>query len=196
MEKILEDIKQYYNKRALILPMVYFTLSIVALFCCNNGENKFWTYFAGIALCLLAVTSIYYYNVDKSIEKGDCLFIGRYACRVYKKDERKKYDSLKIILHNYKVEELKLLRIKIKVDNEKDKKYGLPYFLTIIISCSALFVTLVSKELESEEFISFKIYMLLVIVLVYVSCLILSLLYYNIDDYILFCIEESLEEKN
>ena len=95
MEKIIEDIKKYYNKRALALPMVYFALSVVALFCCNSGKNIFWTYFAGIALYLLAVTSIYYYNVDKSVEKGDCLFIGRKACRVYKKDERKKYEFYK-----------------------------------------------------------------------------------------------------
>ncbi|PPK76394.1 hypothetical protein BXY41_11884 [Lacrimispora xylanisolvens] len=195
MEKILKDIKQYNNTRALILPMVYFAFSIVALFCCNNGGNKYWTYFAGITLCLLAVTSIYYYNLDKSIEKGDCLSIGRNACRVYKKDKRKKYDSLKIILHDYKAEELKLIRVKLKVDKEKDKKYGLPAFLPMTISCSALIVALVSKDLGFEEFLSLKIYMLSVVLFVLVSYVILSLLYYNIDDYILFCIDESLEDK-
>lgn len=195
MEKILEDIKQYYNKRALVLPMVCFALSIVALICCNNGENKLWTYFAGIMLYLLAVTSIYYYNVDKSIEKGDCLFIGRKACKVYKKDERKKHDSLKIILHNYKDEELKTVQVKLKVDKENDKKYGLPTILPISISCIAIIVALISKDSGPEEFISFEIYILLVILFILVSCTALPFLIYNLDDYILFCIEETLKDK-
>lgn len=197
MEKIIkENIKRYFNKRAIVFSAVYFSLSIIMLFCCNNGKNIFWTVIAGIMLCLLVATQIYYYSIDKSIDKGDCLFIARKVCRVNKINERNKYDSLNTILRGYEVKELKMLQVKLIVSKEKDKRYGFPNALPIYISCIAIFVALVPIDAEPEKKISFAVNMMLLVFFIMITYIVLPLIYYNTDDYILFCIEKILENEN
>lgn len=195
MEKILEDVKQYYSKRAMILPPIYLCIAIIALYFCEEGKNSL-VLIAGVMLFLLVATTIHYYRLDKRIERGECLFILRKICRVYKHNQKKKYKSLKLALYKYEVEELKMIQVDLKVNKENDKKYGMVVYLPICVGIAALVGSFIPspERFNSNEDTPFLIMLIIMLFVILVTSL-KVVFNYNTDDYILICIEDIINDK-
>ncbi|MBE5985294.1 hypothetical protein ACOAOT_08320 [Lacrimispora sp. AGF001] len=195
MKKVLDDIKQQYNKRVIILTRFYFVLCSIALWLSGEGQNILGLIFAGIFLLLLVGTPMYCCIKDYRISNWKFLYVAREVCKVYWDNEQVKYDTLKFLFQEHK-SELQPIRLKLKVEKETKTKLGINTVMPIILSCIAIYLGIISNFDLNQYNRAIIGYILLFIFCVVGCYLAIPSEYKNIDDYILFCIEDILEDRN
>jgi hypothetical protein len=196
MREIFEDVKKYYRLKVLIVEAACFFLCVIFLVFSDEGAEIGGLLLSGIFLFLLPCIPVCFYIMDRKIIKWQQLSFTRMICKVYWENEQKKYDSLIFLLNKYKTSELKATRLKLKVDKETKAKFGITNILPILLSCIAIYIGLASEFAVEQNYRAMSGYILLFIFCIVGYFILLPNEYKNTDDYILFCIEEILENKN
>lgn len=118
------------------------------------------------------------------------------ACRVYKiyNDREQRYKILKAVLNEYEVEKLKALRLMLKASQEKSFLDNLYSATSVALSAMAVMISLMPNDADPKSIIIFKVYMTFCLFIMGGWIVLASLVHSNSDKYILFCIEDILEE--
>ncbi len=192
MKDILDEIRYQYYNRTMFKAKICLMIGVIALAVYCYNRNKSSAFVAGAALILMLIFPLYFSVVEKRIKRNDLYDIAR---RVYKinidKDQR--YMSLKKVLSYYELIELKALRLKLKAEQGKGFMENMNASVATGLTCMAILISLIPDNAKSEDFLDFKVFVLFVIFFVAASYFIGGFVHSNADEYILFCIEEVLE---
>lgn len=192
MNDILDEIRYQYYNRTMLKSKICLMVGMVALaiYCFKRSAGSFFV--AILASAFLIAFPIYFTVVEKRIRNNDIYDITR---RVYKIniDRDQRYRSLKNVLSYYELIELKALRLKLKAEQGKGFMENMNSSVATGLTCMAILISLIPDNAKFEDFLDFKVFVLFVIFFVAASYFIGGLVHSNADDYILYCIEEVLE---
>lgn len=193
MNDILDEIRYQYYNRTMLKSKICFMVGVIslAIYCFSRINQSF--HIAILALAILIVFPLYFSVVEKRIKNKDLYDI---ACRVYKSynDRDQRYKILKAVLNEYEVEKLKALHLMLKASQEKSFLDNLYTATSVALSAMAVMISLMPSDADPKAIIIFKVYMIFCLFIIGGWIILASLVHSNSDKYILFCIEDILEE--